>query len=167
MKVVTTEKFWTCELGVGDGIDVPIYVIVGFKQKDQFNQQHQYVDVSNRLSVVIAQCIIGSQKFPDAGINCNYAFDKYSQAYGEINSCFRHLSEDNTLQPYIKQKDFITSNNYPDCKPGYNIYVFDIHHHQDYSSAQQVKVRFDFRPAVPASTNLIGYISNIKTVSSK
>ena len=38
---------------------------------------------------------------------------------------------------------------------------------RDYSSAQQVKVRFDFRPAVPASTNLIGYISNIKTVSSK
>ena len=37
------------------------------------------------------------------------------------------------------------------------IYVFDIHHHQDYSSAQAIKVRFDFRPAVPAATNLIGY----------
>ena len=33
----------------------------------------------------------------------------------------------------------------------------DIRHHPDYSSAQTIKVRFDFRPAVPAATNLIGY----------
>ena len=37
MKVVTTGKIWTFELGVGDGIDVSIYVIVGFMQIDQFN----------------------------------------------------------------------------------------------------------------------------------
>ena len=37
MKDVTTEKFWTFELGVGDGFDVSIYVIVGFMQRDQFN----------------------------------------------------------------------------------------------------------------------------------
>ena len=33
----------------------------------------------------------------------------------------------------------------------------DIRHHQDNSSAQPLKVRFDFRPAVPTATNLIGY----------
>ena len=27
---VTTENNWTFELGVGDGIDIPVYVIVGF-----------------------------------------------------------------------------------------------------------------------------------------
>ena len=46
-------------------------------------------------------------------------------------------------------------------------YVFDIRHHQDYSSAQPIKVKFDFRPAVPAATNLIGYalLSKKKLVS--
>ena len=37
------------------------------------------------------------------------------------------------------------------------IYLFDIRHHQDYRSAQPIKVRFDFRPAIPAATNLIGF----------
>ena len=107
--------------------------------------------------MVNAQCIIGSEKILDAGINCNYAIDKQSQAYGKIVSCFRHLVNDNILQPYITQKDFVTSNNYPDGNPGYNLYVFDIRHHQDSSSAQPIKVGFDFRPAIPAATILFGY----------
>ena len=41
MKDVSTQIIWTCELGLGDGIDVPIYLIVGFMQRDQFKQQHQ------------------------------------------------------------------------------------------------------------------------------
>ena len=104
-----------------------------------------------------AQCIIGSEKILDWGKNCIYAIDKNSQAYGEIVSCFRHLANDNILQPYITQKDFVTSNNYPDGNPGYNLYVFYFRHHQDYSSDQPKKARFDFRLTVPAATNLIGY----------
>ena len=67
------------------------------------------------------------------------------------------MAKDNILQAYITQKDFITSNNYPDGNPGYNLYVFDIRHHQDYSSAEPIKVRSDFRPAVPAAANLIRF----------
>ena len=126
-------------------------------QRDQFIQQHQNNDTFYRPSVVNAQCNIGSETLPDAVINCKYAIDKYSQAYAEIVSCFRHLSEDKNLQPHITQKDLITSKNYPVVNPGYNLYVFDIRHHQDHSSAQPIKVRFHFRPAVPAATNLIGY----------
>ena len=44
MKDVTTENNWTFDLDVGDGIDIPIYVIVGFMQRNQFNQQHQNID---------------------------------------------------------------------------------------------------------------------------
>ena len=123
MKEVTTKNNRTFELGVGDGSDIPIYVTVGFMQRDQFNQQHQNTDTFYRPSVVNAQCIIGSEKTPAAGVNCNWAIDKYSQAYGENVSCFRHLAKDNNLQPYITQKDFIISNNYPDGNPGYNLYV--------------------------------------------
>ena len=61
MKVVTNENNWTFALGVGDGIDIPIYVTVGFIQRDQFNQQHQNNDTFHRPSVVNAQCIIGSE----------------------------------------------------------------------------------------------------------
>ena len=126
-------------------------------QRDQFNQQHQNNDTFHRPSVVNAQCKIGSKKFPDAGINCFYAIDKYSRAYGENLSCFIHLSKHKILQPYITEKDFVTSNNYPDGNPGYNLYVLDNSHLQEYSSAQPINVRFDFRPAVPAATILIGY----------
>ena len=61
----------------------------------------------------------------------------------------------------------MTSNEYVNDIPGYNLYVFDIRHHQDYSSAQPIKVRFDFRPAVPLATNFIGYalLLTIKKIS--
>ena len=121
MKDVTAENNWFLELGVGNGIDIPIYIVVGFMQRDQFNQQHQNIDTFYRPSVVNAQCIIGSEKIPDAGINCDYAIEKYTQAYGEVVSCFRHLSKDNFLQPYITQKGFITSNDYSIDNPGYNL----------------------------------------------
>ena len=44
MKDATTENNLTFELGVGDGIDVPIYVIIGFMQRNQFIQQNQIND---------------------------------------------------------------------------------------------------------------------------
>ena len=101
MKDATTENNWTSELGVVDDIDFPIFIKVGFMQGDQFNQQHQNNATFYRPNVVNAQCIIRSEKYPDAGINCNYAIDRYSQAYGEIVSCFRHLAKDKSLQQYI------------------------------------------------------------------
>ena len=69
--------------------------MVGFMKRDQFNQQHQNNDNFYGPSVVNAQRTIGSEKFPDAGINCNYAIDKNSQAYGENVSCFAHIAKNN------------------------------------------------------------------------
>ena len=37
MKNVTTENNWTFELGLGDGIDIPFYVVKGFMQRDHIN----------------------------------------------------------------------------------------------------------------------------------
>ena len=90
MKNGNTENVWTFELGVGDGIDIPIYLIFGFMHRVQFNQQHKNYITFWRLSVVNALCIIRSEKYRDGGLNCNCAVDKYSQAFGEIVSCFRH-----------------------------------------------------------------------------
>ena len=86
MKDVTTENNWTFELGVGDGNDIPFHVVVKFMQRDQFNQQHRNNDTIYIPSVVNAQCSIGSEKYPDAGIKCNYGIDKYSQASGVNDS---------------------------------------------------------------------------------
>ena len=37
MKDVTTENNWTFALGVGNGIDIPYYIVVMFMQRYQFN----------------------------------------------------------------------------------------------------------------------------------
>ena len=94
---------------------------------------------------------------PSCRKKLNYAFDKYSQAYGEIVSCFRHLARDRTLQLHITQKILKTSNNYPDSDPSHNFYVFGIRHIQHFISAQANEVSSDFRPSVPPATNLVGY----------
>ena len=53
---------------------------------DQFNQQHQNNDTFCRPKVVNTQCNIGSEKYPDAGGNCNCAIDNFSLAFREILS---------------------------------------------------------------------------------
>ena len=55
MKDVTTENNCTFELGVGDGIHLPLYLIVGFLQRDQSNLQNQSNDTFHGQSVVNTQ----------------------------------------------------------------------------------------------------------------
>ena len=71
-------------LGEGNSIDIPFHVKVGFIQRDKFNKQRENNHAVYRLNVVNAQCITGSEKYPDAGINFSFAIDKYSQAYGNM-----------------------------------------------------------------------------------
>ena len=66
---VTTEDNWTFELVVRSNIDVSIFVLGDFMRRDQFNQQQRNNDTFYRPTVVNAQCIVGSENFPDAGIN--------------------------------------------------------------------------------------------------
>ena len=54
MNDVTAENSWTFELGVGEGVDVPNYIIVGFKQRNQVNQQHRNNYTFYRPSVLNA-----------------------------------------------------------------------------------------------------------------
>ena len=69
IKDVTTEKKSIFELAVGDSIDIPIFVTVGFIHSYQLNQQHQNIDTFYRPSVVNVQWFIGSGKNPEAGRN--------------------------------------------------------------------------------------------------
>ena len=124
---MTTKNISSFELRVGFSIDVPVILIVGFMQRDQFNQQHQNNDTFYRPSVVQDQIFIGSEKYQDAGISCNNAMDKFFQAFEEIATCFRHLAKDDILHPCFTQIGFIVSNEYENDNPGYNLHVFELH----------------------------------------
>ena len=75
MKEVNTQNFWTFELGTQEGVNVPIWVFVAFQQHDRQHDQTMNNDTFYRLPVSSAQCIIGTEKYPDNAILLNYDDD--------------------------------------------------------------------------------------------
>ena len=75
MKEVNTQNLWTFELGTQEGINVPIWIIVGFQQIDRHKDQNSKNDTFYRPLVTSAQCIIGTEKYPDSGNLLNYNDD--------------------------------------------------------------------------------------------
>ena len=110
-------------------------------------------DTFYRPLVTSAQCIIGTEKYPDSGILLNYNDDDYSQGYGQIKEAFKVLTKDNLLQQYLSEHDFRSSNDGNNI--GYNIYAFDIRYQKDFESSQPIKVEFKFDGVVP--TGIYGY----------
>ena len=153
MKEVNTQNLWNFELGTQEGINVPIWIIIGFQQQDRQSSQTENNDTFYRPSVTSAHCIIGTEKYPDSGILLNYDDDDYNQGYGEIKEAFRALTKDDILQPYISDRDFRSSNNNNDV--GYNLYVFDIRYQKDFENAHPIKVEFKFDKPIPAG--IYGY----------
>ena len=79
MKEVNNQNLWKFELGSQESMNVPVWIIRGFQQRDSENSQNLNIDTFCRLPVVSAQCIIGTEKNPDAGILLNYDDDNYVQ----------------------------------------------------------------------------------------
>ena len=148
MKEVNTQNLWTFELGTQEGINVPIWIFVAFQQNDRQNNQNLNSDTFYRPLVTSAQCIIGTEKYPDSGILLNYNNDNYSQGYGLIKEAFKALTKDNLLQQYISEHDFRSSNEGNNI--GYNIYAFHIRYLKNFESSQPTKVEFKFDGVVPA-----------------
>ena len=148
MKEVNTQNFWSFELGTQEGVKVPIWVFVAFQQQDRQHDQTLKNDTFYRMPVKSAQCIIGTEKYPDSAILLNYDDDDYSQGYGQIKEAFKALTKDNILQPYISEDDFRSDNNGDNI--GYNIHVFDIRYQKSYQSGQSVKLEFKLEKIVPA-----------------
>ena len=153
MKEVNTQNLWIFELSSQEGVNVPIWIFVAFQQSDRQNDQNLNNDTFYRPLVTSAQCIIGTEKYPDSGILLNYDDDDYSQAYGLIKEAFKALTKDNLLQPYISDADFRSSNDGDNI--GYNIYVFDIRYQKNFESSQPIKVEFKFDGVIPAG--IYGY----------
>ena len=130
MKEVKTQNLWNFEFGTQEGIKVPIWIIIVFQQQDGQNSQNENNDTFYRPSITSAQCIIGTEKYPDSSILMNYNDDDYNQGYGQIKEAFRDLTKDDILQPYISDHDFRSSNNNNDI--GYNLYAFDIRYQKNF-----------------------------------
>ena len=153
MKELNTQNLWTFELGTQEGINVPVWIFVAFQQSDRQNDQNLNNDNFYRPLVTSAQCIIGTEKYPDSGILLNYNDDNYSQGYGQIKEAFKALTKDNILQQYISENDFRSSNDVDNID--YNIYAFDIRYQKDFEISQPIKVEFKFDGVVPAG--IYGY----------
>ena len=99
-----------------------------------------------------------SENYSVLEINCIYDQDSFSQAYGEIVSCFGQSTKDNTLQPCITQTDCTTPDNYAaKTTLGKNLYGFDERYHQDFATSQPIKVKFEFSSPFHAAKRLTGY----------
>ena len=91
-------------------MNVPIWINIGLQQQDRQNSQNLDKDTFCRLPVVSAQCIIGTEIYPDAGISLNYDDDDFAQGYSQSEEAFKALTKDDILQPFISEDDFRSSN---------------------------------------------------------
>ena len=153
MKEVNTQNFWTFELGTQEDNNLSTWVFVAFQQNDRQHDQNLNNDTFVRPPVTSAQCIIGTERYPDSAILLNYEDDDYSQGYGQIKEAFKALTKDDILQPYISEDDFRSSNE--GNNDGYNIYAFDIRYQKNFENAQPVKVELKFSENLPAG--IYGY----------
>ena len=110
MKEVNNQNVWNFEMGSHENMNAPIWIVIGFQQRDRQDSQNLNNDTFCKLPVVSAQCIIGTEKYPDAGILLIYDDDDYSQVYHQIKEAFKALTKHNVLQPYISDDNFRTSN---------------------------------------------------------
>ena len=110
-----------------------------------------------------AQCIIGTEKYPDSAIFLNYNDDDYSQVYGQIKEAFRALTKDNILQPYISEDDFRSSEDGDNI--GYNIHAFDIRYQKNFEGGQSVKIDFKLDGVVPAGIYGYALVLTIRLVN--
>ena len=143
-------------------MNVPIWIIIGFQQRDRQDSQNLINDTFCRLPVVSAQCFIGTEKYPDAALLLNFDND-YSQGYHQLKEAFGTLTKDDILQPYISDDNFRTSNVAAN-DVGFNLYVFDIRYQKNFTNSQPIKVEFKFEGVVPIVINGYALVLTSKMV---
>ena len=138
-KDVNTNNNWKFELGNSNNESCPIFVFVGFQARNKIDSQIHNNATFDQLPISNAVCKIGSEKYPDDGIECDYDRDKYDQAYSEIENFYHLKSETNPLNPFIDLHKFRTN---------YNFYVFDLSKQKDQIASQPIRLEFKFNAAI-------------------
>ena len=169
MKKANSRNLWTFELITKKRKNIPTWVFVGFQQKDRQGSQNVDNDTLYRPPVTSTQCIIGTETNPDAAKNLAYDDGFYSQGYGQTKEVFRFLTKDDTLNPYISDHDFISTNvniaeeNYNTV--GYTLYAFGKRYQKNLEAVQPVKVEFKISDDAPAGIKGYALVLANKLVS--
>ena len=145
-------------------MNVPIWILIGFQQRDRRNSQSLKNDSFCRLPVISAHCITGTEKCLTSGILLNYDDDDYAQSYSQIKDVFRALTKDDILQRY-KFDDGFRSSNAVVFELGYTLYVFDIRYQQNFTAFQPIKVEFQFDDVIFNDINGYALVLTNKLVS--
>ena len=163
MNEVKTQKFWIFQLGTQQGINIPIWIFIGFQQKDWHNSQKLHDDTFHRPPVRSVRNIIRTEKSPDSVVLKNFDDNSYSQGCGQIEAAFRALTRDDLPKPYMSDHHFRSTKEGNDV--GYNWYIFHIKYRKNLESAQPIKVEFNILENIPVRK--IGYalVSTNKLVS--
>ena len=138
-KEVKNQNLWNIELGSQESMNVLKWIIKGFQQRDRRESQKLNKDAFCRLPVIRAQYIIGTKILPDGGILSNYDDDEYTEGLHQIKEAFTALTKDNTLQSYVSDDDFRSSNIRADDD---NLYVFDKRYQKSFTACQPLKVEY-------------------------
>ena len=137
-KDVNTNNNWTFELG-NSGESTPTFLIVGFQARNKIDSQTHDNAIFDRLPISNAVCKIGSEKYPDDGIECDYGRDKNDQAFSEIENFYLLKNETNLLNPFIDLHKFRTN---------YNFYVFDLSKQKDNIASQPIRLEYKFNATI-------------------
>ena len=71
MKEINTQNLWSFELGRHENMNVPIWINVGFQQRDRQDSQNLAKDTFRRLPITSSQYNISTEKYPDSAILLN------------------------------------------------------------------------------------------------
>ena len=80
MEEVNNQILWNFGLGSQESMNVPIWITIGFQERDRQDSQNLHIDTFCRLPVTSCQCIIATEKYPDSRILLNFD-DGASQGY--------------------------------------------------------------------------------------
>ena len=162
---MNNQKLWNFELGSKENMNVPIWKSVGFQKRYRQDSQNLNNESFCRLSVTSAQCIAGTEKDPDAGIIIRICDDDYSlHGHGQIKESYKALTKDDILQPK-KFDDEFRSLNAGVVHVGYDLYVFDVRYHENFTDSQTIKVEFNFFEVIPNDINGYALVLTNKLVS--
>ena len=159
MKEVSDQNLWNFELGSQESVNVPIWILIGFQQRDRQDSQNLKNDNFRRLPSVM-----GTEKNPDAGIFLKTLIMIIFKVLVTLKRAFRALTKDDILRPYISNHDFSYSNVRVDGV-GYNLHDFDIRYQQNFTASQPNEIELKLDGVAPNDINGFALVLTNKLVS--
>ena len=121
------------------GMERPQYIIVGF-ENNNVSEQTDDASKFDIMNVTECFCKIGSEFYPEDGMNIIYGSNNYNEAFIEIVSFNKDYNGlPHNIKQYINHRTF---------KSSYRIYVFDTRYQSDHIGPQTIQLNFKFSAAV-------------------